>query len=66
MSVRVNPKNPGGVGFTVCNPLRERIYEFALTCQALSLCTHQAKRVERIASVLVDEWSNAGYEDPFF
>jgi hypothetical protein len=61
----VNPKNPGGVGFTVRNPERELLYEFALTCQALSLSMNQAKRVERIASVLVDEWSNAGYEDPF-
>jgi len=41
------------------------MYEFALVCQTYSLSTHQAKRVERIASVLVDEWSNAGYEDPF-
>jgi hypothetical protein len=64
-SVRASLKNPTGVGLTVRNSQRERIYEFALVCQALSLCTHEAKRVERIASVLVDEWSNAGYEDPF-
>lgn len=40
------------------------MYEFSIELSCRGLLKVQAEQVERIASVLIDEWCDAGYSDP--